>query len=123
MKQLFTQLLWQHPDFQAVGGAVEHGRYPINLVGLSAVHKANVIAALCGRFDRPALVLTPDEVSGRRLCEDLCVMCGERAAAFFPMREFTFRDVDSASHEYEHERLGVLEMCIRDRQCTARPAC
>ena len=108
MKQLFTSLLWQHPDFAPVEQAMARGQYPINLVGVSAVHKANIAAALHGKFDRPVLVVVPDEVSGRRMCEDLCVMLEERASAFYPMREFTFRDVDSVSLEYEQERLGVL---------------
>ena len=76
MKQLFTSLLWQHPDFAPVEQAMARGQYPINLVGVSAVHKANIAAALHGKFDRPVLVVVPDEVSGRRMCEDLCVMLG-----------------------------------------------
>lgn len=70
-------------------------------------------AALCHHYQRTAILLTPDEPSGRRMCEDLKVMCGEEAAAFFPMREFCFRDVDSTSHEYEHERLNLLGRAVQ----------
>ena len=113
MKQLFTKLLQQHPDFATITASVAQHRFPLNIVGLSAVHKANMAAALCNYYHRTAILLTPDEPSGRRLCEDLKVMCGEDAAAFFPMREFCFRDVDSTSHEYEHERLNLLGRAVQ----------
>ena len=113
MKQLFTKLLQQHPDFATITASVAQHRFPLNIVGLSAVHKANMAAALCNYYHRTAILLTPDEPSGRRLCEDLKVMCGEDAAAFFPMREFCFRDVDSTSHEYEHKRLNLLGRAVQ----------
>lgn len=83
MKQLFTKLLQQHPDFATITASVAQHRFPLNIVGLSAVHKANMAAALCNYYHRTAILLTPDEPSGRRLCEDLKVMCGEDAGRIF----------------------------------------
>lgn len=115
MKHLFTKLLQQHPDFPTICQGISQGRFPLNIVGLSAVHKANMVAALCDKYQKTAVVLTPDEPTGRRLCDDLKTMCGEDSAAFFPMREFCFRDVDSTSHEYEHERLNLLGRAVQGR--------
>ncbi len=43
-----------------------------------------------------------------RLCEDVNAFTGEERAFVYPAREFTFREVEGVSREYEFARLKVL---------------
>ncbi len=102
----FTALLRQSREYNAVCDALQNRRTPLGVLGLSGVHKAHWITALCESLARPALVLCPDENAASRLRDDLCAFgC---TAALYPARDFHFRTSDSASHEYEQTRIGVL---------------
>ncbi len=101
-------MLGKLPEFQALERAVSAGALPAAVTGLSAVHKAAFIAALCVREKRRAVVLTGEESEGQRLCEDLRAM-GLRPL-FYPYRDFALRDAEGASHEFERQRLQVLAL-------------
>ena len=47
-----------------------------------------------------------------RLCEDVNAFAGKEKALVYPAREFTFRDVEGVSREYEFARLKVLNGCL-----------
>ena len=101
-------MLGKLPEFQTLERAVSAGALPAAVTGLSAVHKAAFIAALCVREKRRAVVLTGEESEGQRLCEDLRAM-GLRPL-FYPYRDFALRDAEGASHEFERQRLQVLAL-------------
>lgn len=88
--------------------ALDAGRFPVCVVGLSGIHKAHFISQLLEQGPSPALVITPDEASAVRLGEDLGVLCPQENILVFPSRQLTLRDVEGASMEYEHQRLSVL---------------
>ncbi len=96
------------PEFQELETAVKAGALPAAVTGLSAIHKANFIASLCVRQKRRAFVLAGDESEAQRLCADLSTM-GLRPL-FYPYRDFSLRDTEGASHEYERQRLQVLAL-------------
>ena len=97
------------PAFGQVWDALEERTTPVYVTGLSAVHKAHLIANIADRLDHPVLLLTPDESSASRICEDLNTFLGvENAAVLFPAKELVFRDVEGASREYEHTRIKVF---------------
>ncbi len=96
------------PEFQELETAVKAGALPAAVTGLSAIHKANFIASLCVRQKRRAFVLAGDESEAQRLCADLSAM-GLRPL-FYPYRDFSLRDTEGASHEYERQRLQVLAL-------------
>ncbi len=96
------------PEFSSLLKAVGAKNLPADVTGLSPANKAQFIAALIEGTGKKGLVLVPDEVSGQRLCSDINTMMGKQTAALYPVREFTFRDVDSVSLEYEHARISVL---------------
>ena len=76
--------------------------------GLPNVHKAHLILALTQATGLEGLVVTADEATASRMCEDLNLMAGGEAAVLFPSRELTYRQVQGVSREYEHARLAVL---------------
>ena len=88
--------------------------------GLSTVHKAHIIYSLCCRKRTTAFCVASDEREAQTICNDLAGM-GLRAY-FYPERDFNFRDMQSASREYEHARLKVLLKLI-DGECDVVVGC
>ena len=50
--KLYPQLIGQTAEFRALTDAFRAGRLPACVTGASAVHKANIIAALCSADGR-----------------------------------------------------------------------
>ena len=109
----FTKLLLQSAQFCAVRDHIASGKLPLGVLGLSGVHKAHWISALCETAGRPALVLCPDENAASKLCDDLLAF-GLRAFVY-PARDFHFRTADSASREFEQIRIGVLSNLLQNK--------
>ena len=107
-------------EFQTLDNAVQTGQLPAAVNGLSGVHKAAFIYTLCANQHRKAFILAGDESEGQRLCDDLSAMGMHPLVV--PMRDFTFRDAEGASHEYEHQRLQALAR-ILNGECDAVIAC
>lgn len=94
-------------EYRRMMDDVQSGRAPVQMTGLSGIHKA----ALCATasVSSPVLIITPDEASGTRMAEDInAFLHAEDAAMLFPLRELVLRDVEGGSREYEHARLRVL---------------
>ena len=118
--ELLTNAILHLPEYRTVSDAVRFGRVQGCVTGVAGVHKAHLISALCEEHGGRALVLTGDEAEAQRLCEDLTAL--GLCALFYPYREFAFRDVESASREYEHQRLGVL-MSLLSGTCDVVVSC
>ncbi|MFV0402266.1 MAG: transcription-repair coupling factor [Oscillospiraceae bacterium] len=108
----FYKILQADSSFRQLERGLAKGDTPQLMVGLPNVHKAHTIYSLCMAIGAPALVLTADEPTAVRLCEDLNTLLGFEGAVFFPSRELTFREVEGVSLEYEHARLGVFERML-----------
>ena len=106
--KLYESVLAQLPAFEELTAALDQGNTPCMMVGLSSVHKAHMIAGAYLKDRRPTLVIADDELSARRLTEDINAMLGEERAFFYPARDFTLREMETVSREYEQIRLGVL---------------
>ncbi len=104
--RLFDTILDRVEEYRELYKAVEKGRFPSMATGLSAVHKAHLIHSICRKSGCNALVLAADESEAQRLCSDLKNMGTE--AVFYPSRDFTFREVEGVSREFEHQRIGAL---------------
>ena len=115
MKQFLT-LMDGMVEYRQMKEALQQGRVPISVSGASASHKTHIIASLTAQLEKPALVIVPDESTAIRFTADLSVLLGERVL-HFPARDYVLLDVDGASGEFEHQRLGVLSELL---QGTAR---
>ncbi len=93
------------PEFGVVARCAA-ARAPMAVTGLSHIHKAALLFALCRRAKRPPFLLCGDEGECSRFLEDLTAM-GLKAAVF-PARDLAFRPVEGVSREFEHQRLSVL---------------
>ncbi|MEG1942303.1 MAG: CarD family transcriptional regulator, partial [Angelakisella sp.] len=107
MKEIAKQLE-RLPEYSRIDTALSHGKQPILVTGLSHVHKAQLVHALTSLREQGAVVITPDEQTAARLCEEINLFEGAAVAWQYPERELTLRPVEGVSHEYEHMRLSVL---------------
>lgn len=96
------------PQYQKMMEDCDRADVPVLIVGLSEIHKANFIAAATEDLGGTALVIAHDEASARTLCDDINAMEGAAIAHLYPSRDFTLRQAEIPSREYEQIRLGVL---------------
>lgn len=108
------------PEYIQLRQAVESNALPAVATGLSGIHKATIINALVQDTNKTALLLAADEAEAQRICQDLTSM-GLRSF-IYPTRDFTFRNVESASREYEHQRIQVLSRILK-HDCDVVIAC
>jgi transcription-repair coupling factor (superfamily II helicase) len=107
-------------EFKSLEAAVKSAALPAAVTGISGIHKANIIYSLCANLERRAFVVAGDESEAQRFCDDLAAM--GMKPLFYPVRDFNFRDTAGSSHEYEHQRIQVLER-ILSGECTAVVCC
>lgn len=103
---VFSKGLTGLPAFQSLCADIRADRLPAAVTGLGHIHKVHFIASLSAVLNRRAVLIVADEGEAARVFED--------AASFglkpllLPARELSLRSVESASREYEQQRLGVL---------------
>lgn len=107
---MMERLISSWEEYQTVKNALAQGRSrsPVLLTGGVQIHKAQFLAALCRDLEKGAVVVTQDEQSAVRLCEDLNLFLGEPLAVHYPERELTLAEVEGVSREYEQLRLSAL---------------
>lgn len=102
-----AQLITDLTEYDTILDSVRNRKTPVEVTGLSPIHKANLAAALAGQLHRQAVVICPDELACDRMARDLEAF-SDRAVAILPTREFVFHNIESSSREYEHKRISVL---------------
>ena len=106
MNILLNQI-FENKEAAALPGLLESGGLPALVSGLSAVHRANLAAALRERCARPLVVICPDDTAAENMANDLSSMLREPVLSL-GMRDFTFYPAEAASRQAEQKRLSVL---------------
>ena len=106
MKILVNQI-FENKEAAALPHLLESGGLPALVSGLSAVHRANLAAALRYETELPIFVISPDDTSAENFANDLRSMLREEVNTL-SMREFTFDPVEAASRQQEQKRLSTL---------------
>ena len=83
---------------------------PLSLVGVSQIHKAQILLTLSQ--DAPQLAIVPDDAAARQLCEDINFMAGTRTAYPYPAKELNFLASAGMSREYEQLRISALSALL-----------
>lgn len=117
--RFLSTVLEQSSDFSRISASVKKGAC-VAVSGLTGIHKANMIYALCQSKKSRAFCVASNEQEAATLCDDLCAM--GMSAMVYPYRDFTFRDVTGRSREYEHQRMSVL-LRILSGECDCVIAC
>ena len=103
-------------EYVTLRKAFDNGKVPAVVTGVTGIHKCSIIYSLVRETGRKALVLTADDPEAFRFSEDLTTM-GLRCA-LYPLRDFSLRDTAGTSHEYERQRLDVLnKVLMSDVDC------
>lgn len=95
-------------EYKQLKQTLDEGKSPLLAVGLSAIHKAHLAAALGLDTGRPVLVLTDDDNAANRFAADLRGFA-ERDVVLLPSRELVMADVVGVSRGYEQRRLAALD--------------
>ena len=114
MKKLINQIL-NHKELAALPSLLEGGGLPALVSGLSAVHRANLAAALCGTMDRPLFVICPDDTAAENFARDLRSML-QRPADCLGLREYCFLPTEAVSRRTEQKRLEVFSSLLESGQ-------
>lgn len=108
--KFITEALKGTSEYKELFSAFKNGRTPAIVTGVSGIHKCTVLYSLIKELQKTAVILSADDGECLRFWEDLSSM-GLRAA-IYPLRDFSLRDTAGNSHEYERQRLDVLNRFI-----------
>ena len=106
MELLIKQIL-EHKEAAALPSLLESGGLPALISGLSAVHRANLAAALRQRLGLPLLVICPDDTAAENFANDLRSMLGTEVNTL-TMRDFVFYQTEAVSRQGEQKRIATL---------------
>ena len=105
--KLLNDILNNVPEFGQLLAAMDSGRCPVALSGLSAVHRAHFAAGVYARTGRPVVLVCADEGEGERLARDLESLTGQRVPVLAP-RSYIFHNAATVSRQWEHRRLALM---------------
>ena len=106
MNILISQI-FENKEAAALPHLLESGGLPALVSGLSAVHRANLAAALRGKTGAPIFVISPDDTAAENMANDLRAMLGEETAVL-GLRDFTFYPAEAVSRQAEQKRIAAL---------------
>ncbi|MDY3618377.1 transcription-repair coupling factor [Agathobaculum sp.] len=102
-----TKSIGRLEEYQKLKKAVEAGETRLYAVGLSAIHKAHLAAALQADLKRPVCMLTDDEAAAARLAADMAGFA-EKPVLQVPHRDLVMVNVAGVSRGYEQKRVAAL---------------
>ena len=106
MNSIFRQIL-NNKEAAALPGLRESGGLPALISGLSAVHRANLAAALAEKAEEKMFIICPDDTAAENFANDLRSMLGENIG-LLGMREYTFYPTEATSRHAEQNRIKAL---------------
>ena len=113
MKELL-KILDTVPEFQRLEAALEGGRSPVEVSGLSPAHRAHFAAGLLARLGAPVVLVCADEGECARLAADVTALTGVPATPICA-REFLFHEGAVASRQWEHQRIAAFRAMARGK--------
>jgi len=117
MDILINQIL-EHKEAAALPSLLESGGLPALVSGLSAIHRANLAAALRRKLERPLFVICPDDTAAESFANDLRAMLGEKVNTL-TMRDYVFYQTEAVSRHGEQKRIAALyELAVGESPVT-----
>lgn len=103
---LYLQAAERLDFMRELGDALKKCELPVSVNGLSAVHKAHTAFVLSQQYK--ILMICPDEASATKTVADINELAGGETAVLYPVKDFSFANIETASPEYEHRRISAL---------------
>ena len=94
------------PEYAAAVASLRNGESAA-ITGIGQINRSHIIAALTQDLSRPVVVLCQDDMSAKKLQEELKAFLGE-SAPVLPSRELTLYDTAVVSRAWEQKRLRQL---------------
>ena len=94
------------PEYQLLLKSIGR-REAAAVTGLGQINRSHLIAGLRQEFDRPIVVICQDDMTAKRLQQELAAFLGETAPVL-PSRELTLYDTSVVSRAWEQKRLNQL---------------
>ena len=94
------------PEYQALLKGVTRGESAA-VTGIGQINRSHLIAGLCTDTDAPVVILCQDDMTAKRVQEELYAFLGTQAA-ILPARELTLYDTAVVSRAWEQKRLRQL---------------
>ena len=110
MERLIEQIL-NHKELAALPTLLEGGGLPALISGLSAVHRANLAAALRLKLEKPLFVVCPDDTAAENFARDLRSMLREPVETLL-LRDFSFLPAEAVSRRVEQQRLNTFSALL-----------
>ena len=105
MEKLLT-FLKQIPEYKLLLKSVEK-REAAAVTGLGQINRSHLVAGLRHEFDRPLVVICQDDMTAKRIQQELSAFLGQTAPVL-PSRELTLYDTAVVSRAWEQKRLSQL---------------
>ena len=96
--------------FKKLVSLEKSGKLPLEVSGLSDIHKALMLSAFVSETKKQIILITPDEASASNLYDDL-VSLGVKAG-ILPSRDYAIGGFQGYSKEYEHKRIYTLSKIL-----------
>ena len=110
--KLINRQIFENREAAALPYLRESGGLPALISGLSAIHRANLAAALYESGQSPMLIICPDESAADSFARDFEAMTG-LTPVMLAARELCFANSVAASHEAEQARIFALDALAR----------
>ncbi len=104
---LFFDAAHIQPFYEQLQTALKSGHLPAAVTGLSGIHKAHTVMSL-GETSK-ILVICDSEANATKMVSDINEMSGRDMACLYPVKDFAFANIETASLEYEHARIRALQ--------------
>ncbi len=105
MEQIL-RLLDRLPDISGLYRALEKNQ-AVGVSGAAQINRSHLIASVCSKTRRPAVVLCQDDLAARRTQMELAAFLGTEPP-ILPSRDLTFHNASAISRGWEHKRLRLL---------------
>ena len=110
--EVFKNILNKVDGYERLFSCIKENKFPLAGVGISDIHKANILLTLCKDFNKKAVLVTASEAEAIKMNEDLQNMGAN--SCVFNLRDLCFRDMEIVSKEYQHKRIETLARLIRN---------
>ncbi len=105
MDQLLS-FLQNIPEYKLLMESVSKGE-AVAITGIGQINRSHLTAGICHDTDRPVVLICQDDISAKRLSQELSAFLGVTAPSL-PNREMTFYDAAVISRSWEQRRIQQL---------------
>lgn len=105
MEQLLS-VLKSMPEYAALLEGLSNNESAA-VTGIGQINRSHIIAGLCREAAGPVVVVCPDDMTAKRLQEELTAFLGQ-TPPILPSRELTLYDTSAVSRAWEQKRLRQL---------------